>query len=106
LITAFTKVPRFKELKFYYDCNLNREEYWESGYITELEHNTPRTRLIQPLIIIHTDGMHHQSGNNVGRRQSGLIDDKIPRFVNPFKIIIRPDVEFNWNREPSNAHDN
>jgi hypothetical protein len=34
-------VPRFREVKIYYNCDLNREEYIKAGHITGLTYNSP-----------------------------------------------------------------
>jgi hypothetical protein len=100
------EVPRFKELKFYYNCNLNRDEYVKLGHITEIKYNTPRTSLPQSTPIIHTARMHNRVGGRVDNKTNILTKDELPTVCRPFNVIVRPDAGYNWNAPPFNAHDN
>jgi hypothetical protein len=99
------EVPRFRELKDYYNCNLNRDEYVKLGYITEIKYNTPRTPLPQLTPIIHTTRMHNRAGGRVGRKMNILTDDGLPAVCRPFNVIARLDAGCNWNAQPFNTHD-
>jgi hypothetical protein len=94
-ICELRETPRFRELKFYYHCNLNRDEYVKLGYITEKKYNTSRTPLQQSTPIIHTTRMHNRAEGRVGRKMYILTDDEFPAVCKPFNVIVRPDAGCN-----------
>jgi hypothetical protein len=95
-------IPHFREIKIYYNCNLNREEYIQAGYLVGVKFDQPR-KLPRA---IHTAPLHSRAGSKVGRKTAILADDRLPDVCKIGNDVIRPDRLFDWNGEAINGHDN
>jgi hypothetical protein len=102
-------LPHFKEVKIYYNCNLNREEYIKAGYITGLIYNTPHNSTYSSSSSsppIHRNVGRDVIPSKVGRKTVIVGDDELPVVCKPGGEIVRPDRTFNWNDRPFDAEEN